>query len=237
MTVSLRLAVFDVDGTLIDSQHNIIAAMTEAWRAHGYADPRPEAVRRIIGLSLVEAVATLMPEASPEEHLKVAHAYKDAFFTLRQAPDHHEPLFPGAREALARLEDEGWLLAVATGKTRRGLDAMIERHGLEGIFVSLQTADGNPGKPHPGMLLRAVEEAGAETANSVMIGDTTFDMQMARSAGTGAVGVAWGYHAASELRAAGAHVLVEDYGHLPGLLPGLIGSEREGEEECVSARS
>lgn len=231
MTPHSRLAVFDVDGTLIDSQHNIVAAMSAAYEAHGLEAPRPEAVRRIIGLSLVEAVAHLLPEHGEETHLAVAHSYKDAFFTLRSRLDEAEPLFPGAIEALDELERAGWLLGVATGKSRRGVDTFVERHRLEGRFITLQNADDNPGKPHPGMLLRALAESGVAPANAAMIGDTTYDMAMGRSAGVHTIGVQWGYHPAEELRAAGAEMLVEEYPRLVAALTAVV--ERT---ECVSAQ-
>lgn len=230
MSNSLRLAVFDVDGTLVDSQHNIVAAMTEAWRGHGLPDPKPDAVRRIIGLSLVEAIAALAPEAAAEDHVRLAHAYKDAFFTLRQRPNHSEPLYDGALDALAALEADGWLLGLATGKSYRGVAALLDRHGLNGRFVTIQTADDNPGKPHPAMLTRAVAEAGAEVVQTVMIGDTTFDMMMAKSAKVAAVGVAWGYHATADLIEAGAERLVEAYPAVPMVLDALL-----KERQCASA--
>lgn len=217
-----RLAVFDVDGTLVDSQHNIVASMVRACERNGLAAPAPETIRRIIGLSLLEAVTTLLPDTAPELVLRVVEEYKKGFQELRARADHFEPLFPGVMEALDTLEAGGWTLAVATGKSRRGLLMMIERHGLTGRFVSLQTADDNPGKPHPAMLRRAIDEAGARPAEAVMIGDTSYDMQMGRSAGVRAIGVAWGYHAPAELLAAGADLVVENYPHLVGLLPTLF---------------
>ncbi len=223
MTVSVRLAVFDVDGTLIDSQHNIVAAMTLAYRTHGLAAPDPAAVRRIIGLTLVEAVAQLRPGDEPSRHQAIAQSYKDAFFVLRERPDHDEPLFPGVGAALDRLEADGWILGIATGKSRRGLEAMIERHGFRGRFVTCQTADGNPGKPHPAMVLRAMEEAGALPERTVMIGDTTFDMQMGRAAKAWAAGVAWGYHPPSDLTTAGAQKMIDDWTSLPGAITSLLG--------------
>ena len=218
-----RLAVFDVDGTLIDSQHNIVASMTAAHRAHGLAEPPPEAIRRIIGLSMAEAVAVLLPGDDERLHLAVVQSYRDAFFTLRSQPGHSEPLFPGAVDALDQLQSLGWLLGIATGKSRRGLDAMIERHGFHGRFVTLQTADGHLGKPHPGMVLSAMAETGIGPENTVMIGDTTFDIVMGKNARVRVAGVAWGYHPPEELLAAGAEILVEDYRHLPAALDGLFG--------------
>ena len=227
MTDILRLAVFDVDGTLVDSQHNIVAAMTAAWRRHGLDDPAPEAVRRIIGLSLVEACATLLPEAEHDLHVALAHAYKDAFFTLRQQPDHTEPLFPGAVAALDDLERDGWLLGIATGKTRQGLDAMLDRHGFKGRFLTLQTADHHPGKPHPSMVLQAMAELGVDADQTVMIGDTVYDMQMGKSAKAFAAAVAWGYHPPLELQGAGADILIDDYASLPVAIASLLGGRRQ----------
>jgi phosphoglycolate phosphatase len=229
MTLSARLAVFDVDGTLIDSQHNIVAAMTQAFRGQALDDPQPTKVRRIIGLSLMDAVAELLPEAELALHVAVAQGYKDAFLTLRQQADHSEPLFPGVVAALTSLAADGWLLGIATGKSRRGLDAMVVRHGLEGVFVTRQTADDNPGKPHPGMVLRALAETGVEAENAVMIGDTSFDMLMGRNALVHTIGVTWGYHAPSELLAAGAHRLVGEFGELHAALSATM----EGSAECA----
>jgi phosphoglycolate phosphatase len=145
----------------------------------------------------------------------VEELYKQAFVTLRGRPDHAEPLFPGAREMLAAVEADGCLLGIATGKSRRGVAAALERHGLEGRFLTIQTADEGPGKPHPGMLLRAMGEVGADPAATVMIGDTSFDMEMARAARTDAVGVAWGYHPAHALRRAGARVVATTCADVP----------------------
>jgi len=217
-----RLAVFDVDGTLIDSQHNIVASMQRACERNAIVPPSPEEIRRIIGLSLMEAVARLLPDLDPALLLRVVEEYKNGFQELRARADHFEPLFPGVMEALAALEGEGWTLAVATGKSRRGLLLMIERHGLTNRFVSLQTADDNPGKPHPAMLRRAIDEAGSRPEEAVMIGDTSFDMQMARSAGAHAMGVGWGYHAPAELVEAGAHRVVDSYPDLVVALSSLF---------------
>jgi phosphoglycolate phosphatase len=219
----LRLAVFDVDGTLVDSEHNIVAAMTEAWSRMELGVPDPVEVRRIIGLSLVEACAALLPWAGHETHRAVAEHYKEAFRALRLLPDMAEPLFPGVVEALDALEADGWLLGLATGKSRRGVDNMLRNHGLEGRFVTIQTADDNPGKPHPGMLLRAASETGVELADLTMIGDTAYDMLMAQSAHAIGIGVSWGYHSIPELRQAGARVVIDSFDGLPELLASLAG--------------
>jgi phosphoglycolate phosphatase len=224
----LRLAVFDVDGTLIDSEHNIVAAMTEAWSRMELGAPDPAEVRRIIGLSLVEACASLLPLASHEVHRAVAEQYKDAFRALRLLPDTVEPLFPGVIEALDELESQGWLLGLATGKSRRGVDNMLHNHGLGGRFVTIQTADDNPGKPNPGMLLRAAAETGVDVADLVMIGDTAYDMLMASAARAHGVGVSWGYHSIIELRQSGARLVIDSFDGLGEVLASLAGGR-----ECV----
>lgn len=213
MTAStpLRLLVLDVDGTLVDSIHNIVAAMEMAAGAHGIPCPPPARCRRVVGLELVEAVATLFPEHEPDLHRAVAESYKRAFQVLRAAPDHVENLYPGALEALRAFDEAGVLLGIATGKSRRGVASMLARHGLEGRFLTIQTADDNPGKPHPGMLLRAMAEVGAAPSDTVMVGDTSYDMAMARAAGCHAVGVSWGYHPVAELHQAGAHTVIDGY--------------------------
>ena len=215
MTERLTFVVFDCDGTLVDSQHMIVSAMTEAWRAHGLPDPSAHDVRRVVGLPLVTAVQQLLPEGGDDPE-QVAESYKQAFFALRQRPDHVEPLFPGIVSVLDRLLESGVLLGVATGKSRRGLVATLDRHGLSERFSSLQTADDGAGKPAPDMVLQAMREVGAEVADTVVVGDTVFDMQMAANAGVAAIGVAWGYHEVEELHAAGARVVVHE---AAGLIP------------------
>lgn len=210
-----RLAVFDCDGTLVDSQHAIVACMTAAFVSENLVPPTLVEVRRIIGLPLAECMARLAPAESAPRAERLVEAYKEAFFALRQQPDHHEPLFEGALSALAAVEAGEWLLGLATGKSLRGLMAVLERHGLEKRFVTVQTGDRGPGKPDPAMLERAMAETGVPAEDMVMIGDTTFDMIMARRAGVHAIGVEWGYHAPDELRDAGAHVTVASFAELP----------------------
>jgi phosphoglycolate phosphatase len=215
---SLKLVMFDFDGTLVDSQGAIIAAMTEAFRGADLADPEPAAVRRVIGLSLTVAVGELMPGADSATVAAVAARYREAFVSLRGRPDFHEPLFPGARAALAALDHPEIMLGIATGKARRGLLNSLERHGLAAHFATLKTADDGPGKPHPEILERAMAEIGVGPENTVMVGDTIFDIQMARNAQAYALGVSWGYHEPAELVAAGAAGVIDSFEEL---LPAL----------------
>ena len=212
-----RLAVFDCDGTLVDSQANICRAMEEAFAGSGLAMPPRPAIRRIVGLSLVEAVAALLPDAAPDLQSELALDYKHAFQRLRASGElDDEPLFPGIMDVLATLAARGWVLGVATGKSDRGLAHVLQHHGIAHHFATLQTADRHPSKPDPAMLLAAVAEVGA--TETVMIGDTAFDMAMARAADARAIGVAWGYHGVADLVEGGADQIADEVADLPGLL-------------------
>ncbi len=212
---SLRLAVFDCDGTLVDSQHSIISSMFSAFDARAHPRPETEAVRQVVGLSLREAMVRLLPDAGPDDHDGLVTSYKEAFSDLRNKGEVHDPLYPGALEVLEVLETAGWVLGVATGKGRRGLLMTLETHRLTHRFQTLQTADSGPGKPNPDMLLNAMRETGTDPAATVMIGDTTFDMEMAKRAGTMALGVSWGYHPEEHLYAAGAQAVIDEFRDLP----------------------
>jgi phosphoglycolate phosphatase len=218
-----RLAIFDCDGTLVDSGATIYAALRASLELNGVAVPPPGECRRIIGLSLVEAMAALLPDLDGAAHAHLAEDYKRAFMDMRAAGKVDEPLFPGVLELLDMLEADGWSLAVATGKSDRGLKHCLESHGLHARFVSLQTADRHPSKPHPSMVAQAIADAGAVPETTIVVGDTSFDMAMAVSAGASGIGAGWGYHDRAELLDAGAlaiaeqplHVLtlVQDHGH------------------------
>lgn len=197
-----KLAIFDCDGTLVDSGATIHAALLEAFGAHGLECPPRDVTKKVIGLSLLEAMAALVPDG---DHAALTQTYKEAFFAMRGAGRVEEPLFEGIVELLDALGGRGWLLGVATGKSDRGLKHCLESHGLGGRFVTLQTADRNPSKPHPGMALAAMAEAGAEPHRTIFVGDTGWDMGCARNAGVGALGAGWGYHEVEELTAEGAH--------------------------------
>jgi phosphoglycolate phosphatase len=217
----VKLAVFDCDGTLIDSQVNILRAMGQAFAGHGLVAPPDHAVRRIVGLSLVESMQVLLPEADDDLHASLAQAYKAAFQRLRADRSlDPEPLYAGIAALLDGLRDAGWLLGVATGKSDRGLALALAHHGLAGHFVTLQTADRHPSKPHPAMLRAALAEAGAAVADTVIIGDTVFDIAMGANAGVRAIGVDWGYHDAGELLDAGAVAVAMNAEELRGLIDG-----------------
>lgn len=218
MPSATRLAVFDCDGTLVDGRADICAAMAAAFAGLGLPLPLPHLVRRAVGLSLPVTMRTLAPEAEPALIAALVDGYKSAFRQARAEGRIAEPLYAGIRELLDELRGSGWQLAVATGKSDWGLKHCLEQHGLSGHFVSLQTADRHPSKPHPAMLDAAMAECLALPADSVMIGDTSFDMAMGLAAGVRTIGVAWGYHTPAELRAAGANVVAETPAHLRDIL-------------------
>jgi len=214
-----RLALFDCDGTLVDSQANICRAVEDTFTLHRLDVPARDAIRRIVGLSLVEAMQALLPDAEAERHDALAADYKARFFHMRSTGTlSDEPLFDGIADVLDRLEADGWLFGVATGKSDRGLAHVLAAHGLTARFITLQTADRHPSKPHPSMIEQAIADAGAAPETTVMIGDTSFDMLMARAAGTRALGVGWGYHPPQDLHAAGAHAVAGEVPALVGLM-------------------
>jgi phosphoglycolate phosphatase len=215
----IRLIVFDCDGTLVDSQHVIVAAAERAFQAHGLVPPPVAAVHAAIGLSLELAIEAWRPEAELAERMLLVDAYRTAWRALRDQDGVREPLFPGALSTLAELDRQGRLLGIATGKSRPGLLSVLDHHGLTSLFASLQTADRHPSKPHPSMLETAMAETGSAPAETLMVGDTSYDMAMARAAGVGAIGVAWGYHPLSSLVAAGATTILERFENLLDLVP------------------
>lgn len=204
-----KLAIFDCDGTLVDSGATIHDALAETFEIHGLRLPPARECRKVIGLSLTQAMAALLPETDDEEHLALAETYKLCFQKARREGRVEEPLFDGILELLDRLEEEGWLLAVATGKSDRGLRHCLDSHGLHSRFISLQTGDRHPSKPAPSMALAAISDAGAAPESTIMVGDTSFDMAMGMAAGATSIGVGWGYHEPHELIAAGAAAVAQ----------------------------
>ena len=220
----LRLAVFDCDGTLVDSLAGIDAVMHEAFARHGFPGPGADDVRGFIGLELEAVIKGLLTGMGPEVHENVAASYREISDERRRDGSRKDPLYPGAADAVRQLESRGWLLGVATGKSLHGLRQTLHAHELLDRFATLHTPDTSPGKPNPDMLIQAMDATGTRREEAVMIGDTTYDMEMAVNAGVAAVGVAWGYHPAGDLRNAGAGEVAASFAELPDLLDRLIGA-------------
>ncbi len=213
----LKLAVFDVDGTLVDSQDVIFAAMSRTFRRMNRPVPSKAQTLSIIGLSLEEAIAEIAPDLSDADVVAGAGLYRQSFIEMRREPggETNAPLYPGARDALKRLHSiDEILLGVATGKARRGLDHVYATHDIGHFFVTSQTADGHPSKPHPSMLERALFETGCVASRAVMIGDTEFDMEMGKAAGFTTIAVTWGYHGLDRLQCAKPDFIIDDFGAL-----------------------
>lgn len=231
----MKLVIFDCDGTIADSQHMISAAMDKAFQDHDLKPPGREGILSVVGLSLDIAIARLCDANTQRANTvttdaipAIAESYRRAFAKLRTDPAQTEPLFEGAKSTITHLNArDDVILGIATGKSFRGLTRLLDRENLRDQFVTLQTADDHPSKPHPSMVRAAMAETGIAPHDTVMIGDTTFDIDMARAAGVGAVAVTWGYHPASELEYAGAHVLVERYEDLVGAIDNVLQGRAE----------
>ncbi len=214
------LIIFDVDGTLIDSQAHIVASMERAFATIGLPAPSRAETLSIVGLSLPVAMMKLAPNDA-SAHPALVEAYKQAFQDLRLSAQgaSFAPLFAGAGEMLWQLhQDPRFVLAVATGKSRRGMEHILDLHSLRPIFASVQVADDHPSKPHPSMVETCLMDCAIPPERAVVVGDTIYDVEMAQAAQTGAIGVAWGYHAVADLRAAGALSILQ---HPNDLIPAL----------------
>lgn len=213
---AMKLVIFDVDGTLVDSQHFIVEAQTRAFAAHGLPVPSRAEMLSIVGLSLVQAFEQLVPDGPAAS---LAQAYRDAWSVMRLDPDYADEMYPGAVEAVNALaQRDDLLLGIATGKSLRGVHHLFDERGWHGRFATVQTSDGHPSKPHPAMVLKALAETGMAPADALMIGDTSYDMAMGRAAGVRTLGVTWGYHTRDQLIASGAERLVESYEDLMAVL-------------------
>lgn len=220
--MSLKLVVWDVDGTLVDSRASIFRGLQEAAVEVGLEAPTYEEVRQIVGLSLLEAVRHMRPDLTPDLAQAYAAAYKQMFVRMHADPDFHEPLYPGAEETLRRLKREGWLMGMATGKSRRGIDRNTVVYNWGDVFDTSFCADDGPSKPHPHMLECNMVALGVDPHQTVMIGDTAHDIHMGRQAKVHTIGVSWGFHTADELKAAGADVIVHDFDQLNAALDAFV---------------
>ena len=222
----LKLVLFDCDGTLVDSQHLIVSAMHDVHAAHGVPVPDRETLLSVVGLSLPQAFSVLSQGDASYPIQAMVDAYRVAFNRLLNA-EAPEPMFDGAREVLEELNRrDDVVLGIVTGKSRRGVDRILAVHGMEGWFSTIQTADTAPSKPHPAMVFQAMGEIGARPEDTVVIGDTTYDISMALQAGASALGVAWGYHGTPELERAGADRIGRHFREVPDAIAELLARRR-----------
>lgn len=215
MNKKYDLIVFDWDGTLMDSEARIVTCMQRAARDTGFTEPDEAEVREIIGLSLERAVGLLFESADEKVVSQITGAYRKHWLG-DDVP--HSALFPHAGEVIALLEQAGYLLAVATGKSRRGLDKVLHESGLETRFHATRCADEAFSKPHPQMLEEILVDLDTGAERALVIGDTEYDMQMAANARVDALGVVHGVHSAERLLAQGAKSVLAGLNELPGWL-------------------
>jgi phosphoglycolate phosphatase len=210
MSDPLRLVAFDLDGTLIDSADSIVTGVLACWDACGFPAPEKENIRRIIGLPWEASICELLPGAGKTEFDQIKAYHLDVASGKRPRPPRKERLFPGIKNVLNQVEEAGYLLSIITSRSSGRLQELLEANGIGRRFATLKTTDDGPGKPNPFLMDQTLLELGVDKENAVMIGDTTFDMIMARSAGTAAIGVTWGVHESDELIGAGAGHVVDD---------------------------
>ena len=219
----MKLALFDVDGTLLDSQHLIHAGLSQTLTQMGRPLQDRTEMLSVVGLSLDQVMKRLLGEETAAAQIERAAAiYRRAFHALLDDPAYASPLFPGARDVITTLRKrEDVVLGIATGKSRRGVDRILEGFGWQNVFATIQTADDAPSKPDPAMVLQAAREVGVVPADTIMIGDTSFDIAMGRAAGATTVGVAWGNHPVAVLREAAADHIIDDFAQLVPLVDAL----------------
>lgn len=216
--MSRKLAVFDIDGTLVDSRATIQRSMAAAFEAVGLPPPAYDTTRQIVGLNLREALDALAPGLDEPGRVRLTQAYSEAFVAIHAEPGNAEPLYDGAAELLERLRGQGWLIAMATGKSRRGVERILRTNDWADLFDSTHCADDGPGKPHPSMLVECMRVLEAKPHQTVMIGDTAHDIRMAKAARVRAQGVTWGFHTADEVAGAGADHVASTFEELTAAL-------------------
>ncbi|HEY9055762.1 MAG TPA: HAD-IA family hydrolase [Aurantimonas sp.] len=215
----MRAVLFDCDGTIADSCGLICDIMRRVFAEHGLPEPADAETRGIIGLSLDVAIGRLHPAAEPPLLAAMVEGYRRTFRVSRADAAFRETLFPGMKALVDRLAArDDVLLAMVTGKSRRGVAAICEAHGMETTFHAVRTADDCPSKPHPAMVEECCLEFGLDPSQALVVGDSVFDIEMAKTAGASALGVAWGTHEAAPLLASGAYAVAETVEELEALI-------------------
>lgn len=229
----MKLVLFDCDGTLIDSAAVIHESMEKTFTEAGFPAPELASTKSIIGLTLDIAIARMLKREIDDEINRMVHRYKHHSHTMRSAENCHEPFYDGVWELLRELrQSDEILLGVVTGKSRRGLDSLVDKYDLGSALITTRTADECPSKPHPAMVLECCVETGIDPGRTIVIGDAIYDMQMAGNAGARAVGVTWGYCNRAALIEAGADHIVEDPAQLKPIIDALA---HEGMAPCATS--
>ena len=216
----MKLVLFDCDGTLVDSAHLIHEVMVRTFRHFELDEPLPAATHAIIGLTLDVAIARMrgLDAVDAQASAMMAH-YKSIFGPTRLEAGFQEPLFAGIDGVMADLaSQDDLILGAVTGKSRRGLNLVCETHGWTETFFVSRTADDCPSKPHPAMVLECCDVAGISAPDTIVIGDSIYDMEMAKAAGAKALGVSWGYGAVADLSRAGADAIAGSTAEIPALI-------------------
>ena len=222
MAQNLRLALFDYDGTIVDSAIMIVEGAIAAFRICGLPDPDPKKVRENIGKPLAIALDEYMPPGFNVTPNEISEAYRSWYAEQGRLGLQNEPLYPGVVELLKELKSSDWLIGIATNKSRIGLTNGLAKHNLSGMFDITLSTDENIAKPNPAMAIRAMNELGVEKNHCVMIGDTINDIGLGVNAGIISIGVTWGYNDKNLLLSAGADYLVDDANQLSVLMKKLF---------------
>ena len=222
MSQNLRLALFDYDGTIVDSAIMIVEGAIAAFRICGLPDPDPAKVRENIGKPLAIALDEYMPPGFNVTPNEISEAYRSWYAEQGRLGLQNEPLYPGIVELLKELKSNDWLIGIATNKSRIGLTNGLAKHNLSDMFDITLSTDENIAKPNPAMAIRAMNELGVEKKYCVMIGDTINDIGLGVNAGINSIGVTWGYNDKNLLSSAGADYLVDDANQLSVLMKKLF---------------
>ncbi len=222
---SHKLIIFDCDGTLLDSQDLIVQSMNDAFESEGMEPPARADTLSIVGLSLVEAMQVLIPGKSLNLQKHMALQYKQSFGEFIADLNRKEPLYDGVEKVVRRLAAcNDVVLGIAAGKSQIGACRVLTEYDLSHCFVTIQTVDNAPSKPHPAMIHQTTSEAGASISDAVIIGDTTYDLEMANVAGVVGIGVDWGYHPAEALEACTPSALISYFNELKTRLHEIWGA-------------
>ena len=218
MSQNLKLALFDYDGTIVDSAIMIVEGAIAAFRICGLPDPDPKKVRENIGKPLAIALDEYMPPGFNVTPNEISEAYRSWYAEQGRLGLQNEPLYPGVVELLKELKTDDWLIGIATNKSRIGLTNGLAKHSLSDMFDITLSTDENTPKPNPAMAIKAMNDLGVDKENCLMIGDTINDIGLGINAGITSIGVTWGYNDKNLLLSAGADYLVDDANQLNTLM-------------------